>query len=92
MLALIKDLIIKAYYMVQMQHHKKLKDLHIGDLMVEISEEFEEESDSNMGSNLLAVASTGNAASLDELLLKERLDPDIGDSKGRTPLVYFYTF
>jgi hypothetical protein len=75
--------------MVQMQHHKKLKDLHSGDLMGEISEE--EESDSNMGSNLLAVASTGNAASLDKLL-KERLDPDIGDSKGRTPLVYFYTF
>lgn len=35
--------------------------------------------------NLLNVASTGNAAFLDELL-KARLDPDIGDSKGKTPL------
>lgn len=70
-----------------MQHHKKLKDLHIGDLMVESGEE--EENDPNMDSNLLSVAGTGNAAFLDELL-KARLDPDIGDSKGRTPLVYFY--
>ncbi|GMY05161.1 potassium channel AKT2/3 isoform X1 [Fagus crenata] len=45
----------------------------------------EEEGDPNMASNLLTVASTGNAAFLDELL-KAKLDPDIGDSKGRTPL------
>ena len=70
-----------------MQHHKKLKDLHIGDLMVEGGED--EESDPNMASNLLNVADTGNAAFLDELL-KAKLDPDIGDSKGRTPLVFFY--
>lgn len=65
-----------------LQHHKKLKDLNIGDL---IAESGEEDGDPNMSVNLLTVASTGNAAFLDELL-KARLDPDIGDSKGRTPL------
>lgn len=72
-----------------MQHHKKLKDLHIGDLMVENGED--EESDPNIASNLLNAAATGNAAFLDELL-KAKLDPDIGDSKGRTPLVFFFFF
>lgn len=71
-----------------MQHHKKLKDLNIGDL---IAESGEEDGDPNMSVNLLTVASTGNAAFLDELL-KARLDPDIGDSKGRTPLVCFHIF
>lgn len=66
-----------------MQHHKNLKDLRIGDLLVENEKE---DGDPNMAFNLLTVASTGNAAFLDELL-KARLDPDIGDSKGRTPLV-----
>lgn len=65
-----------------LQHHKKLKDLNIGDLLMESGEE---DGDPNMSVNLLTVASTGNAAFLDELL-KARLDPDIGDSKGRTPL------
>lgn len=41
-----------------------------------------------MDLNLLTVASTGNAALLDKLL-KAKLDPDIGDSNGRTPLVCF---
>ncbi|KAJ0078308.1 hypothetical protein Patl1_37159 [Pistacia atlantica] len=48
-------------------------------------EDGEEDGDPNMSFNLLTVASTGNAAFLDELL-KARLDPDVGDSKGRTPL------
>nr|XP_016440447.1 PREDICTED: potassium channel AKT2/3-like [Nicotiana tabacum] len=65
-----------------LQHHKKLKDLRLVDLFLEVGEE---DSDPNMSINLLTVASTGNAAFLDELL-KARLDPDIGDSKGRTPL------
>ncbi|PON52584.1 Voltage dependent potassium channel [Parasponia andersonii] len=65
-----------------LKHHKKLKDLKIGELLVESGEE---ESDPNMADNLLTVASTGNAALLDELL-KAKLDPDIGNSKGRTPL------
>ncbi|KAA8536555.1 hypothetical protein F0562_029033 [Nyssa sinensis] len=65
-----------------LQHHRKLNDLNIGDLMLEGGEE---DGDSNMSINLLTVASTGNAAFLDELL-KAGWDPDIGDSKGRTPL------
>ena len=66
-----------------MQHHKKLQDLKIGELSVENAEE---EGDLNMEADLLDVARSGNAALLDELL-KAKLDPDIGDSKGRTPLV-----
>ncbi|KAK1374275.1 Potassium channel [Heracleum sosnowskyi] len=66
-----------------LQHHKRLKELNVGDLMVDSGNQ--EDDDSNMSSNLLTVAGTGNAAFLDELL-KARLDPDIGDSKGRTPL------
>ncbi|KAF5733502.1 potassium channel AKT2/3 [Tripterygium wilfordii] len=65
-----------------LQHHKRFKDLSIGDLLVDGGEA---EEDPNMGFNLLTVASTGNAAFLDELL-KAKLDPDVGDSKGRTPL------
>ncbi|KAM6581006.1 hypothetical protein CsatA_004780 [Cannabis sativa] len=64
-----------------LQHHKKLKDLKIGELLAE----GEDEGDTNMDDNLLTVASTGNAALLDELL-KAKLDPDIGDANGRTPL------
>ncbi|XP_057807439.1 potassium channel AKT2/3 [Salvia miltiorrhiza] len=64
-----------------LQHHKKLKDLRLGELFVEGGDE----SDVNMSINLLSVAATGNAAFLNELL-KAGLDPDVGDSKGRTPL------
>ncbi|RZB76268.1 Potassium channel AKT2/3 isoform B [Glycine soja] len=64
-----------------LQHIKQLKDLSIKDLMVENVEE----EDPNMAVNLLTVASTGNAAFLEELL-RAGLDPDIGDSKGKTPL------
>ncbi|KAK2662360.1 hypothetical protein Ddye_000934 [Dipteronia dyeriana] len=66
-----------------LQHHKKLKDLSMGDLLVEGGGD--EYNDPNMSVNLLTAASTGNAAFLEELL-KARLDPDIGDSKGQTPL------
>lgn len=69
-------------HVMQMQHFKQLKDLSIRDLMVENVEE----EDPNMAVNLLSVASTGNAAFLEELL-RAGLDPDIGDSKGKTPLV-----
>lgn len=48
----------------------------------------DEEEDTGIAINLLDVADTGNHAFLDELL-KAKLDPDIGDSKGRTPLVSF---
>ncbi|XWS54882.1 hypothetical protein CRYUN_Cryun10bG0127700 [Craigia yunnanensis] len=66
-----------------LQHNKRLKDLKIGGLVVEGGEE--DGDPKNIAINLLTVADTGNAAFLDELL-KARLDPDIGDSKGRTPL------
>ncbi|KAJ9158913.1 hypothetical protein P3X46_024456 [Hevea brasiliensis] len=65
-----------------LQHHKKVNDLKIGEFLVEGGEE---DGDPNMAFNLLSVASTGNAAFLEELL-KAKLDPDIGDSVGRTPL------
>ncbi|KAI3715701.1 hypothetical protein L6452_22687 [Arctium lappa] len=67
-----------------LQHNKKLKDLDLGDLLLDGGEEGVD-GDPNMSMNLLTVAGTGNAAFLDELL-KARLDPDISDSKGRTPL------
>ncbi|KAI3803881.1 hypothetical protein L1987_32045 [Smallanthus sonchifolius] len=67
-----------------LQHHKKLKDLNLGDLLLDGEEECVD-GDPNMSMNLLTVAGTGNAAFLDELL-KARLDPDISDAKGRTPL------
>ncbi|KAM7249982.1 hypothetical protein ACFE04_021865 [Oxalis oulophora] len=66
-----------------LKHHRKIKDLNIGELLVE--GDGDEEGDPNMAFNLLTVAGTGNAAFLEELL-RARLDPDIGDSKGRTPL------
>ncbi|KAE8668392.1 Potassium channel AKT2 [Hibiscus syriacus] len=66
-----------------LQHNKRLEDLKIGGLVVEGGDEDGDPKD--IGINLLNVADIGNAAFLDELL-KARLDPDIGDSKGRTPL------
>lgn len=72
-----------------MQHHKDMKDVRIRDLLVKSTSV--EEGEPNMAFNLLTVASTGNAAFLDELL-KARLDPDIGDSRGRTPLVIFHPY
>ncbi|GLT86273.1 hypothetical protein SLE2022_044200 [Rubroshorea leprosula] len=65
-----------------LHQNKKLKDLKIGDLIFKGGDEDE---DPNMSINLLSVAGIGNAAFLEELL-KAKLDPDIGDSKGRTPL------
>ncbi|KAI5661553.1 hypothetical protein M9H77_20876 [Catharanthus roseus] len=65
-----------------LQHHRKLKDLRLGDLFLEVGDE---DGDPNPSINLLTVASTGNAAFLDELL-RAGLDPNVGDSKGRTPL------
>ncbi|KAG6398671.1 hypothetical protein SASPL_140138 [Salvia splendens] len=64
-----------------LQHHKKLKDLRLGDLFMDE----EVDGDVNMSINLVTVAGTGNAAFLNELL-KAGLDPDVGDSKGKTPL------
>lgn len=65
-----------------LQHHKKLKDLKLGDLFIDIGGEDE---DPNKFINLLTVVATGNATFLNELL-KAGMDPNIGDSKGKTPL------
>ncbi|KAL6545739.1 hypothetical protein OROGR_009613 [Orobanche gracilis] len=65
------------------QHHKKLKDLRLRDLSC--LESGEEDGDPAMSINLMTVAATGNSAFLNELL-KAGLDPDVGDSKGKTPL------
>ncbi|CAN1143538.1 Potassium channel AKT2/3 [Linum perenne] len=65
-----------------LQHHRKIRDLKIGDFLFDGGEE---ESDKSMAFNLLSVASSGNAVFLEELL-KARFDPDIVDSKGKTPL------
>ncbi|GMI88187.1 potassium transport 2/3 [Hibiscus trionum] len=66
-----------------LQHNKKLKDMTTGGSEKEGGEEVGDPR--NMSISLLDVADTGNAAFLDELL-KARLDPNIGDCKGRTPL------
>ncbi|KAG8368796.1 hypothetical protein BUALT_Bualt15G0084000 [Buddleja alternifolia] len=65
-----------------LQHHKKIKDLHLTDLFLEGGDV---DGDPNMSINLLTVTGTGNAAFLDELL-RAGLDPDVGDSRGKTPL------
>lgn len=43
--------------------------------------------EANIPCNLLTVAATGNSVFLEDLL-KVGMDPDISDSKGRTPLVH----
>ncbi|CAA0839013.1 Potassium channel AKT2/3 [Striga hermonthica] len=65
-----------------LKHHKKLKDLQLRDLFFDGGEE---DGDPNMSINLMTVAATGNSAFLNELL-KAGLDPDVGDSEGKTPL------
>ncbi|XP_075501858.1 potassium channel AKT2/3 [Primulina tabacum] len=65
-----------------LQYHKNLKDIRSGAIFVEGGEG---DDDSKMSINLLTVSGSGNANFLDELL-KAGLDPDVGDSKGRTPL------
>ncbi|CAN8325574.1 unnamed protein product [Cochlearia groenlandica] len=68
-----------------LQHHKKLSDVDISDLNTQQNRENNGFAPQNIASNLIAVVSTGNAALLDELL-KAKLNPDIVDSKGKTPL------
>uniref|UniRef100_A0A2P2JG54 Potassium channel n=1 Tax=Rhizophora mucronata TaxID=61149 RepID=A0A2P2JG54_RHIMU len=70
------------------QHHRELEDMKIGDFLVE---DKEEKSESSTDFSLIAVVNTGNAAFLEELL-KARMDPDIRDTKGRTPLVHSLCF
>ncbi|CAH2078284.1 unnamed protein product [Thlaspi arvense] len=67
-----------------LQHHKKLSDIDIGDLRAQQNGR-NDDVPHNIASNLITVVATGNAALLDELL-KAKLNPDIADSKGKTPL------
>lgn len=67
-----------------LQHQIEFKNIRIEDLLGE-SDEYDE---ANIPCNLLTVAATGNSCFLEELL-KAGMDPDIGDSKGRTPLVLY---
>ncbi|GMI83619.1 potassium transport 2/3 [Hibiscus trionum] len=66
-----------------LRHNKRLKDITTGGSEMEDREEVGDLR--NMSISLLDVADTGNAAFLEELL-KARLDPDIVDCNGRTPL------
>ncbi|WOL11938.1 potassium channel AKT2 [Canna indica] len=64
-----------------LKHQLEFKDISIEDLIGENGECDE----ANVPCNLLTVAATGNSCFL-EKLLKAGMDPDIGDSRGRTPL------
>ncbi|KAL6010652.1 hypothetical protein ACLOJK_001089 [Asimina triloba] len=64
-----------------LQHFGELKHLSVEDLLVKSGQH----DDLIIPQNLLTVAAAGNSAFLDELL-RAGMDPDIGDSKGRTPL------
>ncbi|CAA7031015.1 unnamed protein product [Microthlaspi erraticum] len=65
-----------------LQQHKKLSDLDVG---AQENGENNGVVPPNIASSLITVVSTGNAALLDELL-KAKLNPDVTDSKGKTPL------
>lgn len=64
-----------------LKHQIEFKNISIEDLLGE-NGEYDE---ANIPCNLLTVTATGNSCFLEELL-KTGMDPDIGDSKGRTPL------
>lgn len=71
-----------------LQHHTKLSDIDVGDLREQQNGDNNGAVPPNIASSLITVVSTGNAALLDELL-KAKLNPDVTDSKGKTPLVTF---
>ncbi|KAK8568112.1 hypothetical protein V6N12_006676 [Hibiscus sabdariffa] len=66
-----------------LRHKKRLKDITTGGSEMEGGEEVGDPRNTSI--SLLDVANTGNAAFLDELL-KARMDPNVGDCIGRTPL------
>lgn len=70
-----------------LQHQIEDKDISIEDLL----EENGGCDEANIPCNLLTVVATGSSCLLEELL-KAGMDPDIGDSRGRTPLVQFLLF
>lgn len=73
--------ILTLMYGYLFQHYKELNFLKFEDLFVNGRE--------NEHHDLLTLAATGNYAFLQELL-KAGMDPNIGDSEGRTPLVGFH--
>ncbi|XP_026455197.1 potassium channel AKT2/3-like [Papaver somniferum] len=72
-------LILKNFF----RHYNGLKDPNSGEFHVDINGEGDPEKD--IEPDLLDVASSGNAAFLDELI-KAKFDPEIEDSEGKTPL------
>lgn len=68
-----------------LQHHRKLKIPNSGEWLVENGEHYQNGDQLPIALNLMNVAATGNATFLD-MLLKSKFDPNIRDSRGRTPL------
>lgn len=66
------------------QHQIEMHDMKVEDLLGE--DAAGEYDHGNIPCNLLTVAATGNSSFLEDLL-KVGMDPDVGDSKGRTALV-----
>ncbi|XP_073000464.1 potassium channel AKT2 [Typha latifolia] len=64
-----------------LKHQIEFNDIKVEDLLGENGEY----DDTNIPCNLLTVTATGNSSFLEDLL-KLGMDPNIGDSKGRTPL------
>lgn len=75
----------KFYKCHILQHQIEYKNISFEDLIGE-NGEYDE---ATIPCNLLTVTATGNSYFLEELL-KAGMDPDVGDSRGRTPLVWFY--
>uniref|UniRef100_A0A0D9WGU4 Potassium channel n=1 Tax=Leersia perrieri TaxID=77586 RepID=A0A0D9WGU4_9ORYZ len=71
--------IIKNFLKV---HQIEMHDMKVEDLLGEDAGEYDH---GNIPCNLLTVAATGNSSFLEDLL-KVGMDPDVGDSKGRTAL------
>ncbi|KAL5203513.1 hypothetical protein ABZP36_014465 [Zizania latifolia] len=65
-----------------LKHQIEMHDLKIEDLLGEDTGEYDH---CNIPCNLLTVAATGNSSFLEDLI-KVGMDPDVGDSKGRTAL------
>ncbi|KQK06109.1 potassium channel AKT2 [Brachypodium distachyon] len=65
-----------------LNHQMEVHDMKVEDLLGENTAELD---GGNIPCNLLTVAATGNSSFLEDLL-KAGMDPDVGDSKGRTAL------
>ncbi|XP_015692747.1 potassium channel AKT2 isoform X2 [Oryza brachyantha] len=65
-----------------LKHQIEMHDMKVEDLLGEDAGEYDH---GNIPCNLLTVAATGNSSFLEDLL-KVGMDPDVGDSKGRTAL------